>query len=146
MLYSKVYLNSFGYELPPNVVTSDDLEKRLEPVYDALHFQPGQLEAITGIRERRFWDPGTMPSDVATMAAEKAIADAGIDSEVQTKDRIVVRVFGLLDSRTEELLDRLGLGVGHAAVFPADEVRNWPPGLMDRLEKTGLLTKSAPAK
>ena len=30
MLYSKVYIESFGYELAPNVITSDDLEKRLE--------------------------------------------------------------------------------------------------------------------
>jgi len=31
MLYTKVYIDSFGYELAPNVVTSDDIEKRLEP-------------------------------------------------------------------------------------------------------------------
>jgi len=78
MIYSKVYLNSFGYELPPNVVTSDDLEKRLEPVYDALHFQPGQLEAITGIRERRFWDPGFQMHDGAIKAGRKALAASGI--------------------------------------------------------------------
>ena len=58
MKYSKVYIDSFGYELPPNVVTSDDLENRLELLYQALHFKKGQLEAITGIQERRFWDPG----------------------------------------------------------------------------------------
>ena len=58
MLYAKVYIDAFGYELPPNVITSDELELRLEPLYKTLHFQQGQLEAITGIRERRFWDPG----------------------------------------------------------------------------------------
>ena len=52
MLYSNVFIDAFGYELPPNVITSQDLEKRLEPVYEALHFQQGQLESITGIRER----------------------------------------------------------------------------------------------
>ncbi|CAB1074884.1 3-oxoacyl-[ACP] synthase III in alkane synthesis cluster [Olavius algarvensis Delta 1 endosymbiont] len=78
MKYSKVYIDSFGYELPPNVVTSDDLEKRLEPVYDALHFQPGQLEAITGIRERRFWDPGFQMHDGAVKAGRKALAASGI--------------------------------------------------------------------
>ena len=78
MLYSKVYLKSFGYELPPNVVTSADLEKRLEPVYDALHFQQGQLEAITGIRERRFWDPGFKMHDGAVKAGRKALEVSGI--------------------------------------------------------------------
>lgn len=47
MLYSKVYIDAFGYELPPNVVTSDDLELRLAPLYKTLHLQKGQLEAIT---------------------------------------------------------------------------------------------------
>jgi 3-oxoacyl-[acyl-carrier-protein] synthase-3 len=37
------------------------------------------LEGLTGIRERRFWDPGVMPSDVATLAAKKVIDKAGID-------------------------------------------------------------------
>ena len=73
MIYSKVYLDSFGYELPPNVVTSEDLEKRLEPVYDALHFQQGQLEAITGIRERRVWDAGYKMHDGAIKAGRKAL-------------------------------------------------------------------------
>ncbi|MDL1968813.1 MAG: 3-oxoacyl-ACP synthase III, partial [Deltaproteobacteria bacterium] len=36
MLYSKVYINSFGYELAPNVITSEDLEMRLEPLYEKL--------------------------------------------------------------------------------------------------------------
>lgn len=77
MKYTKVSLASFGYELPPNVVTSEDLEKRLAPLYDALHFQKGQLESLTGIRERRFWDPGFRMAQGAILAGEKAIAAAG---------------------------------------------------------------------
>ena len=78
MLYTNVYIESFGYELPPNVVTSDDLETRLEPLYKTLRFQKGQLEAITGIRERRFWDPGFRMSAGATAAGIKAIKRSGI--------------------------------------------------------------------
>lgn len=79
MIYTKVYLESFGYELPPNVVTSDDLEKRLGPVYETLHFQQGQLEAITGIRERRFWDPDFKMHVGAIRAGQKALnAASGI--------------------------------------------------------------------
>ena len=78
MLYSKVYIESFGYELAPNVVTSDDLEKRLESVYEKLHLQRGQLEAITGIRERRFWGPAYKMYEGAAEAGQKAINASGI--------------------------------------------------------------------
>lgn len=81
MKYSHVNIASFGYELPPNVVTSADLEKRLAPLYETLHFQKGQLEALTGIRERRFWDPGFRMAQGAILAGEKAIAAAGIDPQ-----------------------------------------------------------------
>lgn len=81
MLYSKVYIDAFGYELPPNVVTSNDIERRLEPLYEALHFQKGQLEALTGIRERRYWDPGYSMSRGAIKAGQKAIAASSIPSE-----------------------------------------------------------------
>lgn len=78
MLYSKVYIDAFGYELAPNVITSDDIEERLEPLYDALHFQKGQLEALTGIRERRFWDAGHSMSEGAIKAGRKALESSGI--------------------------------------------------------------------
>ena len=78
MLFSRVYVESFGYELPPNVITSDDLEKRLEPLYEALRFQKGQLEVLTGIRERRFWDPGYGMHEGAIQAGRKAIENARI--------------------------------------------------------------------
>ena len=55
MKYSRVQLSAIGYELAPVVVTSDELEERLQPLYQRLHLQPGQLEALTGIRERRWW-------------------------------------------------------------------------------------------
>jgi 3-oxoacyl-[acyl-carrier-protein] synthase-3 len=78
MKYSKVYIDSFGYELPPNVVTSDDLEERLEPLYKALRFQKGQLEVLTGIQERRFWDPGFKMYEGAIKAGQKAIEASGV--------------------------------------------------------------------
>lgn len=76
--WSRVCLEAFGYELAPNVVTSRALEDRLAPLYQKLHIAPGQLEALTGIRERRFWDPGTRMSQVALVAARKALDAAGV--------------------------------------------------------------------
>jgi acyl-CoA:acyl-CoA alkyltransferase len=73
MEYSKVYIDSFGYELAPHVVASEDLEDRLESLYETLHFKKGQLEALTGVRERRYWYPGYKISEGAIKAGQKAL-------------------------------------------------------------------------
>ncbi len=36
MNYSRVYIDSLGYELAPVVVTSQELEERLRPLYQSL--------------------------------------------------------------------------------------------------------------
>jgi 3-oxoacyl-[acyl-carrier-protein] synthase-3 len=74
MKYSRVFIDAIGYELPPVVVTSQELEARLRPVYEALRLSEGQLEALTGIAERRWWEPGYPPSRGAVLAARKALA------------------------------------------------------------------------
>ena len=79
MRYTRACIESFGYELAPVVVTSAELEARLEPVYRELHLQPGQLEALTGIEERRWWEPGASVADGAAAAAKKAVENAGVD-------------------------------------------------------------------
>ena len=78
MKYSKVHIESLGYELAPVVITSAELEARLEPLYKTLHFAPGQLQALTGIRERRWWEPGFPLSKGAAAAGKKALATAGV--------------------------------------------------------------------
>jgi acyl-CoA:acyl-CoA alkyltransferase len=89
MKYSKVYIETMAYELPPVVVTSEEIETRLEPLYKKLHFPEGQLEALTGIRERRWWEPGYSVSQGAVAAARKAIQN----SNVSPKD-IDVLIYG----------------------------------------------------
>jgi 3-oxoacyl-[acyl-carrier-protein] synthase-3 len=81
MRYSKVFIESFGYELAPNVVTSEDIEQRLEPLYRELHFKPGQLEALTGIRERRFWNRNHVLHEGAVKAGRKALEGAEISPQ-----------------------------------------------------------------
>ena len=58
MKYNRVYLEALGYELAPVVVSTAELESRLTPMYQALKMAPGQLELLTGINERRWWEPG----------------------------------------------------------------------------------------
>ncbi|MGH7170791.1 MAG: 3-oxoacyl-ACP synthase III [Gemmataceae bacterium] len=74
MKYSHVFLDAIGYELPAEIVTTQELEARLRPVYQALHLTEGQLEALTGIAERRWWEPGYPLSRGAVQAARKALA------------------------------------------------------------------------
>ncbi len=78
MKYKNVAINAFGYELPPNEITSAALEERLAPVYERLKLPAGRLELMSGIQCRRFWDPGTKPSAAAAMAGRKALAASGL--------------------------------------------------------------------
>ena len=78
MRYSNVCIESIGYELPKQVVTSAEIEARLSPLYDRLQLPYGRLELMSGIRERRFWDDGVNPSDAAAMAGRKALEQAGV--------------------------------------------------------------------
>ena len=80
MRYTRVFLNSFGYELPPNRVSSDDIEERLGPVYERLKLPRGRLELMSGIKERRFWDVGARPSEGAALAGQKAIDASGVEA------------------------------------------------------------------
>lgn len=74
-------MESIGYELPPMVVTSEELEERLHPAYRDLHISPGQLEALTGIAERRWWEPGYSLSDGAAAAARKALQQTNVEAK-----------------------------------------------------------------
>ncbi len=78
MRFHEVVLRAIAYELPPHRVSSEELEERLAPVYRRLKLPPGRLELMSGIRERRFWDPGTRPSQGAAAAGAKALMAAGL--------------------------------------------------------------------
>jgi len=81
MKYSRVCIESVGYELAPIVITSTELESRLQSMYETLHISPGQLEALTGIRERRWWKPNTPISYGAIAAAKKCLQERNIAIE-----------------------------------------------------------------
>ena len=88
MKYSRVRIETIAYELPPNVVTSAALEDRLAPALKKLGIPLGQFETMTGIRERRFWNPGQIMADGATKAGRKALETSGI-----TPDDVGLLVF-----------------------------------------------------
>lgn len=73
MNYHRVCLEALGYTLPREVVTTDELEHRLAPVYERLRLPHGRLELMTGIRERRFFQANTLPGQVSLASGEQAI-------------------------------------------------------------------------
>lgn len=81
MRYSHVSVASVTHQLPPHIVTSDQIEDRLAPLYDRLKLPAGRLEMMSGIRERRFWERGTVPGDVSAVTAQMAIEKSGLASD-----------------------------------------------------------------
>ncbi|MEB3224134.1 MAG: 3-oxoacyl-ACP synthase III [Candidatus Sericytochromatia bacterium] len=78
MRFQRVHLAGWGHVLAPQRVTSSELEQRLAPVYEALRVPQGQLAYLTGIHERRWWDPGTRLAPKAAEAASQALGLAGV--------------------------------------------------------------------
>ena len=78
MKFKNVVLESLATALPPVVLTSAALEERLRPLYERLRLPFGRLELMTGIKERRFWEPGTRPSDASARAVRAVLAKTSV--------------------------------------------------------------------
>jgi 3-oxoacyl-[acyl-carrier-protein] synthase III len=81
MKFKNVMIQALAAVDPPIRVTSREIEERLRPTLDRLGVRDDLLEEVSGIGARRFWEPGTSPSDAATLAAEKALDQSGIDRQ-----------------------------------------------------------------
>ncbi len=79
MKFKNVVIQSLSAVDPPIRVTSIEIEKQLKATFERLGIRDNLLEEVSGIGARRFWEDGTLPSDAATLAAEKVLDDAGID-------------------------------------------------------------------
>jgi len=87
MQFKNVVIQSLSAVDAPVEMSSAEIGEHLRPATERLGLRSGLIEELSGIRARRFWDNGTQPSDAATMAALKAIEEAGID-----KDKIGVLI------------------------------------------------------
>ena len=117
MQYTKVHIDAIGYELPPIVVTTSELEDRLTPMFEKLRVAKGQVEHMTGIQERRWWEPGYPLSSGAVAAGRKALEA----SHVRPED-LEVLIYGSVCRENFEPATACrvaaGLGVGgRAAVY-----------------------------
>jgi 3-oxoacyl-[acyl-carrier-protein] synthase-3 len=79
MRFENVSILSVEHVDAPHRVTSEGIEERLSPTMKRLEMRPALLRELSGIIERRFWDPGVPPSEPATEAGRAAIEKAGID-------------------------------------------------------------------
>lgn len=117
MKYTQVFIESFGYELAPHIVTSGEIEERLKPFFDQAGFAPGQLEALTGIKERRYWDVDHTLGEHAAAAGRKAIDEAGIDpKDIGALTFCGVGQDGFEPATSCSVADQLGLGP-HAHIY-----------------------------
>ncbi len=79
MRFERVCVESLGFDLPIESVSTGELEHRLAPLYERLRLPEGRLEAMTGIAARRVWPAGTLPSDRSIVSGRHAIEAAGVD-------------------------------------------------------------------
>ena len=79
MIFKNTMLSAIDYFLPDTKITSTELEEELSPIYKRLKLPEGRLELMTGIKERRFWEPGTRPSMIAAEAAKKLLKKININ-------------------------------------------------------------------
>jgi 3-oxoacyl-[acyl-carrier-protein] synthase-3 len=121
-----------GAFLPDNVVTNDDLAKKVDT-------SDAWIRERTGIRQRYIAKEGETTSDLALGAARAALADAGIDAgeldliivATTTPDRSFPSVGTMVQSR---------LGMAHGAAFDVQAVCSgfiYGLSLADSLIRTG---------
>ncbi len=81
MQFERVAIESLGFTLPPEVITSQEIETRLAPTYERLRLPEGRLELMSGIAERRFWPRGTAIGAPSANSARKALEASSISPE-----------------------------------------------------------------
>lgn len=111
--YERVCVEAFVGDLPPHVITSDEIETRLAPVYERLGLPAGRLELMSGIRERRAYDPGVLPGQISAQTVARALEVTGIEPA-----DIGALIHGSVCR--DQLEPATAAGVHHAAGLPAD--------------------------
>ena len=81
MRFHNTVIESIAVALPDEVLTTTQIESRLAPLYERLRLPEGRLELMTGIKERRVWPVGTMPSDASAAAGKAVLNRSAISSD-----------------------------------------------------------------
>ncbi len=75
MHFNRVAIESIGFTLPDQIVTSSMIEQQLAPTYERLRLPEGRLELMSGIAQRRFWAPD-MPISLPSINSSRLALDA----------------------------------------------------------------------
>lgn len=78
--FSNAALLSVTHIEAPVRVPSSQFEDQLAPTRRRLRLPDNLLERVSGVVERRWWEPGTRFDDAAIEAGAKALAEAGVDT------------------------------------------------------------------
>jgi 3-oxoacyl-[acyl-carrier-protein] synthase-3 len=138
--WGAVRVSGIGIELPDRVVSSSEVEEQAGLARFAL--EPGWVERVTGVRERRWAAPDVAPSALAAGAATRALADAGLDAlEIDA-----VLYTGIsrdcLDPATARVVADT-IGARHTRAF---DVINGANGVLDAIDLAELLIRSGRAR
>lgn len=81
MLFKNVSIAGLAHVDAPHTLTSKEINEQLKPTLERLGIRTDVLGDIAGIHARRLWDDEQQASDVATLAAKKALDDAGVSAD-----------------------------------------------------------------
>lgn len=81
MLFKNVSIAGLAHVDAPHTLTSKEINEQLKPTLERLGIRTDVLGDIAGIHARRLWDDEQQASDVATLAAKKALDDAGVPAD-----------------------------------------------------------------
>jgi 3-oxoacyl-(acyl-carrier-protein) synthase III len=135
-----VRIAGVGAEVPSRIITTAELEERAE--LSRFGFEPGWLERVIAVRERHWADPDVTPSDLATAAGKKALADAGCDPA--TVDAVIFA--GITKDYIEPAIANIvaeGVGAERARVF---DVMNACNGFIDGIDVADSLIRAGKAR
>jgi 3-oxoacyl-[acyl-carrier-protein] synthase-3 len=137
------YISGTGSFVPPRVVTNAELIKQY-----GIDTTDEWIVQRTGIKERRFAEPGVFCTDLALPAAQQAIERAGI--QPHDLDMIIYATLSsdhCFPGSGVYLQRKLGLCEGPNAKFvPALDVRNQCSGFLYSLATATSMVKSGGAK
>ena len=81
MKFDNVVIAGIGVTDPPEAWSSDEIERRLEPLYSRLKLPRGRLALMSGIESRRVWLTETSPSGPSATSVRRAIEAAGLSHD-----------------------------------------------------------------
>ena len=139
MRFQNLCIESIATEIPPRVVESSAIEDSLEPTLRRLKLPLRPIEALTGIRSRRFWEPGEAVYAVAARAGRLALDKAGV-----RKDQVGVLIS---TSVSREFLEPSTASVVHGVLGLPSECRNFDVsnaclGFLDGMTLAGQLIEA----